>query len=57
MPSGITTTVHNPITQSKPAIKKVLPGCHKSGVSILVGDCIGGRRLVKAVARLGTNTG
>jgi hypothetical protein len=40
-----------------PASNKVLSGCHKSGVSIVVGDYIGGRRLVKVVARLGTSTG
>jgi hypothetical protein len=40
-----------------PASNKVLSGCHKSGVAIVIGDCIGGRCLVKVVARLGTSTG
>jgi hypothetical protein len=40
-----------------PVANKVVPGCHRSGVAIAVGDCIGGRHLVEAVARLGTSTG
>jgi hypothetical protein len=39
-----------------PASSKVLLGCHRSGVAIAVGDCIGGRHLVEAVARLATST-
>jgi hypothetical protein len=38
-------------------MNKDLPGCHKSGVAIPVGGYIGGRRLVEAVARVGTSTG
>jgi hypothetical protein len=40
-----------------PATNKVLPSYHRSGVAISVGDCTGGRRLVGAIARLGTSTG
>jgi hypothetical protein len=40
-----------------PALNKVLPGCHKSGVGNAGGDCIGGRHLVDVVARHGTSTG
>jgi hypothetical protein len=32
-----------------PTVNKVLLGCHRSWVAILVGDCVGGRRLVEAV--------
>jgi hypothetical protein len=39
------------------AVNKVLPGCHRSGVSIPIRDCIGGRRLVGVGARHGTSTG
>jgi hypothetical protein len=39
-----------------PAMNKILSGCHRSGVTILVRSCIGGRHLVQAVARLGTST-
>jgi hypothetical protein len=40
-----------------PTANKVLPGCHRSGVTILVRGCVGGRRLVRAGARLGTSIG
>jgi hypothetical protein len=40
-----------------PAVNKVLSGCHKSRVTILVRDCVGGRHLVGAGAQLGTSTG
>jgi hypothetical protein len=39
-----------------PAVNKILSGCHRSGVTIPVRSCIGGRRLVRAVAQLGTST-
>jgi hypothetical protein len=39
-----------------PASNKVLSGCHRSGVVIAVRGCIGGRRLVEVVSRLGTST-
>jgi hypothetical protein len=39
-----------------PAVNKILLGCHRSGVTILVRRCIGGRRLVGAIAWLGTST-
>jgi hypothetical protein len=38
-------------------VNKVLSGCHRNGVAILVGDYVGGRRVVEAVALLGTSTG
>jgi hypothetical protein len=40
----------------EPVANIVLPGYHKSGVAISVGECVHGRRLVEAVARLGTST-
>jgi hypothetical protein len=40
-----------------PAMKKVPPDYHRSGVNISVGDCICGRHLVGVVACLGTSTG
>jgi hypothetical protein len=40
-----------------PTASEVLPGCHGSGVTILIRDYVGGRRLVGAGARLGTSTG
>jgi hypothetical protein len=39
-----------------PAVNEVLLGCHGSGVTILVRDCIGVWHLVGAGARLGTST-
>jgi hypothetical protein len=39
------------------AVNKVLSGCHRSGVAIPVGDCIGSMCLVGAVVQLGTSTG
>jgi hypothetical protein len=38
-----------------PATNKALPGCHRSGVTIPISECIGGRRLAGAVAQLGTS--
>jgi hypothetical protein len=38
-----------------PATNDVLLGCHRSGVTILVRDCISGRHLVGAVVWLGTS--
>jgi hypothetical protein len=40
-----------------PTAYKVLSGYHRSGVAISIRGCVGGRRLVEAVARLGTSTG
>jgi hypothetical protein len=40
-----------------PTVNKVLSGCHRNGVAISVGDYVGGRRVVEAVALLGTSTG
>jgi hypothetical protein len=39
-----------------PARNKILSGCHRSGVTILVRDCVGGRHLVGAVAWIGTSS-
>jgi hypothetical protein len=39
-----------------PAANKILSGCHKSRVTISIRNCFGGRRLLGAVARLGTST-
>jgi hypothetical protein len=38
-----------------PAVKKILLGYQRIGVTILVRSCIGGKRLVGAVVWLGTS--
>jgi hypothetical protein len=39
-----------------PTVNKILSGCHRSKVTILIRSCISGRRLVGVIAWLGTST-